>query len=111
MNERLHISDRHLAVVEAILRKHLPGVEVWAYGSRVNGRGHDGSDLDLVLRNDTLSPLDPSRIATVAQAFQESNLPFLVDAHDWARLPGSFHAEIERNHVALIPGALQTPTV
>ena len=25
--------------------------EVWAYGSRVNGRAHEGSDLDLVIRS------------------------------------------------------------
>ena len=31
---------------------------MWAYGhSRVNGRCHSGSDLDLVLRSRTLEPL------------------------------------------------------
>jgi predicted nucleotidyltransferase len=25
-------------------------IEVWAYGSRVNGSAHEGSDLDLVIR-------------------------------------------------------------
>ena len=50
MTERLHLSPKHRAVLEALLREHMPGVEVWAYGSRVDGRSHDGSDLDLVLR-------------------------------------------------------------
>ena len=50
MTERLHLLLRHRERLEALLREHLPGVEVWAYGSRVNGRSHDGSDLDLVLR-------------------------------------------------------------
>ena len=38
MTERLHLSPEHQAVIEALLREHLPGVEVWAYGSRVDGR-------------------------------------------------------------------------
>ena len=50
MAERLHLLPRHRTPIETLLREHLPGVEVWAYGSRVNGRSHDGSDLDLVLR-------------------------------------------------------------
>ena len=46
MADGLHLSTRHGRVLQALLREHLPGVEVWAYGSRVNGRSHDGSDLD-----------------------------------------------------------------
>ena len=111
MNEQLHLSDKHRAIVESILRTHLPTAEVWAYGSRVNGRSHDGSDLDLVLRNEDLAPLNPALITAVAQAFQESNIPFLVEARDWARLPHSFHAEIERNHVVLIALSRKGDTV
>ncbi len=31
--------------------------EVWAYGSRVNGKAHQGSDLDLVIRTPNLQTL------------------------------------------------------
>ena len=62
MIERLHLSPRHCEEIEALLHKHLPDVEVWAYGSRVNGRSHDGSDLDLVLRGPKLAEIDTSRI-------------------------------------------------
>ncbi|MCC7431655.1 nucleotidyltransferase domain-containing protein, partial [bacterium] len=31
--------------------------EVWAYGSRVNGLAHSGSDLDLVIRGKDLEKL------------------------------------------------------
>ena len=41
-------------MLEEILREHVPGVEVWAYGSRVSGHSHGGSDLDLVLRGPEL---------------------------------------------------------
>ena len=98
---RLHLKPRHRAMIEALLKKHLPGVEVWAYGSRVNGRSHDGSDLDLVLRGPDLARIDTSRLIDFTEALRDSTIPFLVEAHDWAGLPESFHREIERNHVVL----------
>ena len=101
MVEELHLSPRYRKEIVALLHKHLPGVEVWAYGSRVNGRSHDGSDLDLVLRGSKLAEIDTSRIADFIEALQDSTIPFLVEARDWARLPESFHCEIERAHVVL----------
>lgn len=37
MIDRLDLSSKHRAILEEIMVKHLPDVEVWAYGSRVNG--------------------------------------------------------------------------
>ena len=102
MVEGLHLSPRHRKEIVALLHKHLPDVEVWAYGSRVNGRSHDGSDLDLVLRGPKLAEIDISRLADFTEALQDSTIPFLVEARDWARLPESFHREIEREHVVLV---------
>ena len=85
MVEGLHLSSRHREEIEALLRKHLPGVEVWAYGSRVNGRSHDGSDLDLVLRGPKLAEIDTSRIADFIEVLQDSTIPFLVEVRDCRR--------------------------
>ena len=98
---RLHLKPRHRAVIEASLKKHLPGVEVWAYGSRVNGRSHDGSDLDLVLRGPGLARIEASRLIGLTEALRDSTIPFLVEARDWACLPERFDREIERGHVVL----------
>ena len=101
MNDRLHLSQRHQRILEALIRQHLPGIEVWAYGSRVNGRSHDGSDLDLVLRAPGLDRVPIDQLSDFADAVRESSLPFLVEAQDWARIPERFHREIERDHVVL----------
>ena len=101
MAEGLHLSSRHREEIEALLHKHLPGVELWAYGSRVNGRSHDGSDLDLVLRSPKLAEIETSQLADFIEALQDSTIPFLVEARDWARLPESFHREIEHAHVVV----------
>ena len=100
--DRLHLLPKHRRVLETLLRQYLPDVEVWAYGSRVNGRSHDGSDLDLVLRGSDLKEIPTDQLGDFEEAVQESNIPFLVEARDWARLPERFHREIERDRVVLV---------
>lgn len=103
MSNRLHLSARYWRLLAALLQKHLSGVEAWAYGSRVNGRSHDGSDLDLVLRGPELEEIPYDRLADFEEAVRESPIPFLVEARDWARLPERFHREIKREHVVVFP--------
>ena len=107
MTDRLALPRRYRDQLEALLREHVPGVEVWAYGSRVNGESHDGSDLDLALRGPALEPLDGG-FNDLLEAIEKSNVPILVQAHDWATLPESFHREIERDYVVVQEGAKQT---
>lgn len=91
-----------LETVRQLLAEYLPDAEVWAYGSRVNGTAHEGSDLDLVVRN----PVDLSQpqpdMSALREAFSESNLPILVDLLDWARIPESFRQEIVRGGKVVI---------
>ena len=104
MTERLDLPRRYRDQIEALLCEHVPGVEVWAYGSRVNGRSHEGSDLDLVLRGPDLQRIDSGQLMDLTEALEESNVPILVQTHDWARLPERFHREIEREYVMLVAG-------
>ena len=109
MTERLHLSERHRRVLEELIRELLPDVEVWVYGSRVNGRSHDGSDLDLVLRGSGLEKIPEERLAAFEEAVRESRIPIFVEARDWARLPERFHREIEREYVVLANAADKLP--
>ena len=102
MTDRLELPLRYRNQLEALLQEHVPDVEVWAYGSRVNGRSHEGSDLDLVLRSPTPEPIDGNQLTDLVEALERSNIPILIQAHDWARLPESFHREVEREHVVLV---------
>ena len=102
MAKQLDLPPHYRQQLELLLQKHLPRVEVWAYGSRVNGRSHDGSDLDLVLRSPDLQPIPVDSLASFSEALRASPIPFLVAAHDWARLPESCHPEIEREHLVLV---------
>ncbi len=102
MAKQLDLPHRYRQHLETLLRRHLPTVEVWAYSSRVNGQSHDGSDLDLVLRSPDLQQIPADSLASFSEALRESPIPFLVEVHDWARLPESFHPEIEREHLVLV---------
>lgn len=97
----LDVKPRHREELERLLRERLPGVEVWAYGSRVNGKGHEGSDLDLALRGPGLRPIPLDALSGLREALSDSTIPFLVEARDWARMPERFHDEIERSHVVV----------
>jgi predicted nucleotidyltransferase len=97
----LRDKDRQL-LMQIFRAAALPG-EVWAYGSRVNGDAHAGSDLDLVIRTADLQPLPFSQLSTIKEKIQTSNIPILVDLHDWARLPVAFQARILARYEVLFP--------
>lgn len=99
--ERLVLSARHWAILKPLLAGHVPHAEVWAYGSRVTGRAHEGSDLDIVLRNPGWPEQPLAGVEALVEAIQDSALPMLVDVHDWAQLPEVFHQEILRAYVVL----------
>lgn len=71
-------------------------LEVWAYGSRVNGTAHSGSDLDLVARSPDLKPLPIAVYVDLSEKIKNSNIPILVEFRDWAMLPEKFHRNIEQ---------------
>ena len=73
-------------------------MEVWAYGSRVNGTAHSGSDLDLVVRSPDLKKLPVGVINDIKEKIKYSNIPIIVEVFDWSKLPESFHDNILKQH-------------
>ena len=102
MTDGLHLLPRHRAKLEDLFREHLPGVDVWAYGSRTTGESHDGSDLDLVLRGPDLKEIDIGGLSDLTEAIEMSTIPFIVEARDWARIPKYFHESILKHYVVLV---------
>ena len=88
------------ALIAIFSSANLP-FEVWAYGSRVNGSAHDGSDLDLVIRNQSLQKLPGNIYVDLCEKIRDSNIPILVELRDWAILPESFHKNIEKQYEVL----------
>ena len=103
-SDALALIPRHREMLEALLQRHLPTADVWAYGSRVNGDCHEASDLDLVVRNPAAPEDELPDLPDLKEALVESNLPIRVDVVDWARIPDTFRREIERAYVAVQEG-------
>jgi len=105
----LDLNPRYVAMLHELIARHLPpAVAVWAYGSRVNGDAHDGSDLDLVLRGSDSQALPAGVANRFCEALTDSNLPIFVDVHDWALLPASFHPRILTRYEVVCPGLAET---
>ena len=66
--------------------------------------------ISTVLRRPDRQEIPIGALTDFEEALRDSNLPFLVEAHDWVRLPQRFHREIERRHVALLACGMQQPT-
>ena len=94
----IDVDTRERATIQRLLHRYLPGVEVWAYGSRVRWNARPQSDLDIVA---FASPGQRGAVSQLREAFEESSLPFSVDLLIWDDLPESFHRNIEDEYVVL----------
>jgi hypothetical protein len=54
------------------------------------------------VRNPTDLSLASDGILDLQEALVESDIPILVQVVDWARIPVSFHAEIEVGYVVVL---------
>ena len=102
----IDLRSRDAVILKALLRTYVPEAEVWAYGSRVKGSNHAGSDLDLVVRNIVALDVPQRGIGPLRDAIEDSNIPFLIDLHDWALIPEHFRRQITDRHVVFMPASL-----
>ena len=93
MTKPLDIRPHDLAIVLQILQGCLPAyAKVWVFGSRAKWTTKDSSDLDLAI--DAGRPLKRNEQAELADAFEESDLPYKVDIADWHSISESFKEAI-----------------
>jgi predicted nucleotidyltransferase len=100
MNGEIAIEPHDRDMLLALLNRFLPGVEVWAHGSRVKGHARSASDLDLVAFT---TDERGSQVTALREALDESRLPFRVDLAVWDDVPERFRANILETHMVLLP--------
>ncbi len=101
MTAAIDITAEQRKTLLALLRRFIPGVAVWAYGSRVKWTARPNSDLDLVA---FATPVQRQRVSELKDALDESDLPFLVDLHVWDEVPEKFREIIRKEYVVLQEG-------
>lgn len=98
MSAKIDISPEQLAIVQGILRDHLPkGTLAWAFGSRVTWTAKPFSDLDIALEG--AAPLPADVLIDLEEAFEASDLPWKVDVIDLNAVSPEFRAIVERQRV------------
>lgn len=100
MMTSLALTGYELAEVNAVLNTHLPPeIRAGVIGSRARGNPKPWSDLDLVLEGP--APLPLSLLAALAEAFDESSLPWKVDIIDRGAVSADFRKIIDTTIVTL----------
>jgi type I restriction enzyme S subunit len=98
----MHLTPKELALVRDIVKQQVPEYGVIAFGSRVHGKNlKKFSDLDLAIQSST--PLPTGKLASVKNAFSESDLPFKVDVIDWAGTDEKFRRIISAASAVIQP--------
>ncbi|WP_319823840.1 restriction endonuclease subunit S [Thalassovita sp.] len=98
MTGKIDISPEQLAIVQGILKDHLPkGTLAWAFGSRVTWTAKPFSDLDIALEG--AAPLAADVLIDLEEAFEASDLPWKVDVIDLNAVSPEFRAIVERQRV------------
>lgn len=95
----IDLSVGELEIVQRIVDTHVPGLEVWVFGSRAGGRRKPWSDLDLAIVSP--SRLTHALMTAIEWDFEESDLPFKVDVTDLAAVSPEFRRRIEASHQIL----------
>ncbi len=99
--DRLFIKPKYLKMLTDIFESYCPNAEIWAYGSRIKGEAHDGSDLDLVVKSFNS---DDTYLFELKELINDSNVPFIVDIHEFDQLPQLFQEEIKKDYIILRGG-------
>jgi type I restriction enzyme S subunit len=98
MNSAIDITSEQRKTLVDLVRQYIPGVAVWAYGSRVKWTARPNSDLDLVVFT---APDQIQLVSELKNALAESELPFLVDLHVWDEIPERFREIISGEYVVI----------
>lgn len=94
INSSFFLEQKYLDELKEIFKNTVPDAQIWAYGSRVQGLAHAGSDLDIAL-------VGKGDISSLKTALEKSNIPFIVDVVKFENLPESFQKEILKKYVVI----------
>lgn len=95
----IDLEDKYLTMVKNILAEIVPNAEVRAYGSRVDHTAKKYSDLDITII--AKEKLSFETLAKLQEAYAESDIPIIVDVHDWNGTSAEFRKVIEENYIVV----------
>lgn len=85
---KLDLADRYKDFIISTVLSVLEDVEIFVYGSRVQGRAQEYSDVDIALK--CPAEIDFQKILRLKSLFHDSTLPYKVDIVDLRTLNERF---------------------
>ncbi len=82
----LDLADKYVAFIKKTIFSVLPNVEIYIYGSRVQGKAREYSDVDIALKGNIAF----NDFLKVKALFEDSTFPYKVDIIDLAGIKPEF---------------------
>jgi predicted nucleotidyltransferase len=79
-------------ILTSIIKKHLPSVKIYLFGSRARGDYKSTSDVDIAL--DAGEKIDLYTLSLIKEEIEESIIPFTVDVVDLYNVSEDFKKNI-----------------
>jgi predicted nucleotidyltransferase len=97
------LEERHHKKIVGILKVVFgDDIEIYAYGSRARHDNRPSSDLDLMIKKSD-EKLDLYDLIEARELLAASNLPFLVDPHDYNATDPVFLSAVSKDFIKLTP--------
>jgi predicted nucleotidyltransferase len=88
-------NDELTLAIKKIVHQELPNAQVFFFGSRVKNTHRPNSDIDILIN--ASKKLTLTKLALLNDLFTESNLPFIIDLHDYHALTREFLSHIKND--------------
>lgn len=89
----LELADKYVDFIKKTIFSVLPDVEIYIYGSRVQGKAREYSDVDIALKGNIAF----NDLLKIKALFEDSTFPYKVDVVDLNTLPEKFLNIIEKD--------------
>lgn len=98
----IDLSLKDLKTIKKILNEHFPNYEILVFGSRVNGKAKEYSDIDIALRWQNFGQkIDIFKFGNAKLDLMESDISVRVDLLDWEKIDENFQKIISQNYEVL----------
>ena len=91
----LDLDPKYIDFIKETILAEIPNVEIYIFGSRVQGNALEYSDVDLALKNEEKISIES--ILKLRIKFENSTFPYKVDIVDLKNLKDEFRGIIEKD--------------
>jgi predicted nucleotidyltransferase len=92
----IDLKDEYLQIIRKIIHERFPDCKILVYGSRINGKSWEFSDIDIAIDNET--KISWSKLYDLKEALSLTDIPIIVDICDYNDISDNFRKVILDNY-------------